>query len=97
LACSWATPDTGSATPVSLSCAKATISAKISDQALAGSSTAARFAFLLAWLANQAGLAIIVGAFAAGMILNDFFDKELEGESLHHLCRRPNPWALATF
>src|SRR6516164_2546389 len=43
------------------------------------------FAFLLAWLASQAGLATIIGAFAAGMILNDFFDKELEGESLHHL------------
>jgi Na+:H+ antiporter len=43
------------------------------------------FAFLLSWLANLAGLATIVGAFAAGMILNDFFDKELEGESLHEL------------
>ena len=43
------------------------------------------FAFLLAWLANQAGLATIVGAFAAGMILNDFFDKELQGESLQQL------------
>lgn len=43
------------------------------------------FAFLLSWLASEAGLATIVGAFAAGMILNDFFDEELEGESLHHL------------
>lgn len=43
------------------------------------------FAFFLAWLANLAGLATIVGAFAAGMILNDFFDKELEGDSLHKL------------
>jgi Kef-type K+ transport system membrane component KefB len=43
------------------------------------------FAFLLAWFANLAGLATIVGAFAAGMILNDFFDSELEGESLHKL------------
>jgi Na+:H+ antiporter len=43
------------------------------------------FAFLLAWLANQAGLATIVGAFAAGVILNNFFDQELEGEPLHHL------------
>ena len=40
------------------------------------------FAFFLAWLADQAGLATIVGAFAAGMILNHFFDKELEGQSL---------------
>ena len=43
------------------------------------------FALLLAWLADRAGLATIIGAFAAGMILNHFFDKELEGESLHHL------------
>jgi Kef-type K+ transport system membrane component KefB len=43
------------------------------------------FAFLLAWFANFAGLATIVGAFAAGMILNHFFDNELEGESLHKL------------
>lgn len=39
------------------------------------------FAFLLAWFANLAGLATIVGAFAAGMILNDVFDRELEEES----------------
>lgn len=43
------------------------------------------FAFFLSWLANAAGLATIVGAFAAGMILNDFFDQELEGQSLHEL------------
>lgn len=43
------------------------------------------FAFFLAWLANVAGLAAIVGAFAAGMILNDFFDKEMEGLSLREL------------
>jgi Kef-type K+ transport system membrane component KefB len=43
------------------------------------------FAFLLAWFANFTGLATIVGAFAAGMILNDFFDNELEGESLRKL------------
>jgi Kef-type K+ transport system membrane component KefB len=43
------------------------------------------FAFLLAWLANVAELATIVGAFAAGMILNSFFDKEVEGASLHEL------------
>ena len=43
------------------------------------------FAFLLAWLADVAGLATLVGAFAAGMILNDFFDSELAGESLQKL------------
>ncbi len=43
------------------------------------------FAFLLAWLANVAELATIVGAFAAGMVLNSFFDREVEGASLHEL------------
>ncbi len=43
------------------------------------------FAFLLAWLANVAQLATIVGAFAAGMVLNSFFDREVEGASLHEL------------
>jgi Kef-type K+ transport system membrane component KefB len=43
------------------------------------------FALLLAWLANLAGLATIVGAFAAGMVLNGFFDREVEGTSLHDL------------
>jgi Kef-type K+ transport system membrane component KefB len=43
------------------------------------------FAFLLSWLANLAELATIVGAFAAGMVLNSFFDREIEGASLHEL------------
>jgi Kef-type K+ transport system membrane component KefB len=43
------------------------------------------FAFLLAWLANFAGLAPMVGAFSAGVILNDSFDKEMEGHSLREL------------
>jgi Kef-type K+ transport system membrane component KefB len=43
------------------------------------------FALLLAWLANIAELATIVGAFAAGMILNGFFDREVGGVSLHEL------------
>jgi len=43
------------------------------------------FALLLAWLANVAELATIVGAFAAGMILNGFFDEEVGGISLHEL------------
>jgi len=43
------------------------------------------FALLLAWLANAAQLATIVGAFAAGMILNGFFDQEVGGVSLHEL------------
>jgi Kef-type K+ transport system membrane component KefB len=43
------------------------------------------FALFLAWLANLAQLATIIGAFAAGMILNSFFDREMEGVSLHEL------------
>jgi len=43
------------------------------------------FALLFAWLANLAELATIVGAFAAGMVLNSFFDREIEGASLHEL------------
>lgn len=43
------------------------------------------FALLLAWLANLAELATIVGAFAAGMVLNSFFDREIEGATLHEL------------
>jgi Kef-type K+ transport system membrane component KefB len=43
------------------------------------------FALFFAWLANVAQLATIVGAFAAGMVLNSFFDKEVEGASLHEL------------
>jgi len=43
------------------------------------------FAFLLAWLASVSELATIVGAFAAGMVLNSFFDREVEGATLHEL------------
>jgi Kef-type K+ transport system membrane component KefB len=43
------------------------------------------FALLLSWFANASDLATIVGAFAAGMILNSFFDKEVEGVSLHEM------------
>lgn len=43
------------------------------------------FALLLSWFATTAGLSTIVGAFAAGMVLNSFFDQEIEGSSLHDL------------
>lgn len=43
------------------------------------------FAFVLAWLANLMGLATIVGAFAAGLILEGFVDKQLEGHSLRDM------------
>jgi len=38
------------------------------------------FAFALSWLANWAGLAPIVGAFAAGLVLGEFFLSEMEGK-----------------
>jgi Kef-type K+ transport system membrane component KefB len=43
------------------------------------------FAFVLSWMANLAGLATIIGAFAAGLILEPFFDKELEGYTLRDM------------
>ncbi len=43
------------------------------------------FAFLLSWLANSIGLATIVGAFAAGLVLEEFFLDELKGHSLRDL------------
>ncbi len=43
------------------------------------------FAFFLSYLASGAGLAAIVGAFAAGVILHDIYDQELEGASLREL------------
>jgi len=43
------------------------------------------FAFILSWLANLAGLATIVGAFAAGLILEEFFLEEFKGQTLREL------------
>ena len=37
-------------------------------------------AFALSWLANSIGLATIIGAFAAGMICEDLFSRELQQE-----------------
>lgn len=37
-------------------------------------------AFVLSWLATRIGLATIVGAFAAGLILEQFFTREMEDE-----------------
>jgi len=42
-------------------------------------------AFVLSWLANLVGLATIVGAFAAGLVLEEFFLNELRGHSLRDL------------
>jgi Kef-type K+ transport system membrane component KefB len=42
-------------------------------------------AFFFSWLASQFGLATIVGAFAAGLILEELFLNELKGHSLHEL------------
>lgn len=38
------------------------------------------FAFLLSWLASGIGLATVVGAFAAGLVLEEFFFDELKTE-----------------
>jgi Kef-type K+ transport system membrane component KefB len=43
------------------------------------------FAFLLAWLGNRAGLATIVGAYAAGLILEPAHIRHLEERELHTL------------
>lgn len=43
------------------------------------------FAFLLAWLGSLAGLATIVGAYAAGLILEPAHIKTLEDRELHSL------------
>jgi Kef-type K+ transport system membrane component KefB len=49
-------------------------------------SAAVFFCFLLSWLANLAGLAAIVGAFAAGLILEDVhFSRFGEKQSLHEM------------
>jgi Kef-type K+ transport system membrane component KefB len=42
-------------------------------------------AFVLSWLANGIGLAPIVGAFAAGLVLEELFLRELKGHSLRDL------------
>jgi len=43
------------------------------------------FAFLLAWLGSRAGLATIVGAYAAGLILEPAHIRQLEQRELHTL------------
>ncbi len=43
------------------------------------------FAFLLSWLADLAGLATIVGAFAAGLILEELFFEQFKGPKLGEL------------
>ena len=48
-------------------------------------STALIFCFLLAWLANWIGLAPIVGAFAAGLILEDVHFKDFNTRGEQHL------------
>jgi Kef-type K+ transport system membrane component KefB len=43
------------------------------------------FALLLSWLASSIGLAAIVGAFAAGLVLEESLLDELKGRTLHDL------------
>jgi Na+:H+ antiporter len=57
--------------------------------------TGLAFCFLLAWLANSIGLAPIVGAFAAGLILEDVHYKEFTERGEHGLSHLMEP--LASF
>ncbi len=43
------------------------------------------FALLLSWLANLTGLATIVGAFAAGLVLEELYLENFQGRSLREL------------
>jgi Kef-type K+ transport system membrane component KefB len=47
------------------------------------------FCFLLSWLAHAVGLAMIVGAFAAGLILEEVHFKEFKEETRLHQLVRP--------
>jgi Na+:H+ antiporter len=49
------------------------------------------FCFLLAWLANLLGLAPIVGAFAAGLILEESHDRPFAGRGEHGLAETVQP------
>jgi Kef-type K+ transport system membrane component KefB len=57
--------------------------------------TALAFCFLLAWLAGVVGLAPIVGAFAAGLVLEDVHYRELREREQHSIAELIRP--LATF
>ncbi|MBI5867377.1 MAG: cation:proton antiporter, partial [candidate division Zixibacteria bacterium] len=50
--------------------------------------------FLLSYLAAQAGLAPIVGAFAAGLILDEVYYRDLPNLAEHHLEEQLDPIAL---
>ena len=53
------------------------------------------FAFLLAWLGNRAGLAAIVGAYAAGLILEPAHIENLEKKERHGLEELVHPLVMA--
>ena len=53
------------------------------------------FAFLLAWLGSLAGLATIVGAYAAGLILEATHIKHLEEKELHSLQELLHPLVVS--
>ena len=52
------------------------------------------FAFLLAWLGNRAGLATIVGAYAAGLILEPAHIENLEKRERHSLDELVHPLVM---
>ena len=53
------------------------------------------FAFLLAWLGNRAGLAAIVGAYAAGLVLEPAHIENLERKERHSLEELVHPLVMA--
>jgi Kef-type K+ transport system membrane component KefB len=60
--------------------------------------SAVMFCFLFAWLADLAGLAAIIGAFAAGLILEEVHFKQFkEYVSLHDLVRPVNSLLVPLF
>lgn len=55
------------------------------------------FAFLLSWLANEIGLATIVGAFAAGLILEELFFDKVPGKPVHEILQPLESFMVPVF
>ena len=77
------------------------IAARLSGEGLL-LSFALAFCFLVAWLAGKAGLAPIVGAFAAGLVLDDVHyealrERDPERRDLHHLLQPLSGFLVPVF
>ncbi len=55
------------------------------------------FAFLLSWLASEIGLATIVGAFAAGLILEELFFDKVPGQPVHQVLQPLESFMVPVF